>query len=55
MSDRDQKIKEFKALDDISRVLTIPSRYIGSVNPDALETYLFIKLCCLYSRHAQDN
>lgn len=41
MSDREQKIKEFKALDDISHVLTVPSRYIGSVNPDALETYLF--------------
>jgi DNA topoisomerase-2 len=41
MSDREQKIKEFKALDDISHVLTVPSRYIGSVNPDTLETYLF--------------
>lgn len=41
MSDREQKIKEFKALDDISHVLTVPSRYIGSVNPDILETYLF--------------
>ena len=41
MSDREQKIKEFKALDDISHVLTVPSRYIGSVNPDSIETYLF--------------
>lgn len=41
MGDREQKIKEFKALDDISHVLTVPSRYIGSVNPDTLETYLY--------------
>ena len=41
MNDREQKIKEFKALDDISHVLTVPARYIGSVNPSIIETYLF--------------
>lgn len=41
MNDREQKIKEFKALDDISHVLTVPARYIGSVNPSTIETYLF--------------
>ena len=40
MSDRDQKISEFKALDDISHVLTVPSRYIGSVNSAEIETYI---------------
>jgi len=41
MNDREQKIKEFKALDDISHVLTVPARYIGSVNPSTIDTYLF--------------
>ena len=41
MNDREQKIKEFKALDDISHVLTVPARYIGSVNPAEIETYIF--------------
>lgn len=41
MNDREQKIKEFKALDDISHVLTVPARYIGSVNPTEIETYIF--------------
>lgn len=41
MNDREQKIKEFKALDDISHVLTVPARYIGSVNEAEIETYLF--------------
>lgn len=41
MNEREQKIKEFKALDDISHVLTVPARYIGSVNPAEMETYLF--------------
>lgn len=40
MNDRDQKIKEFKALDDISHVLTVPARYIGSVNSAEIETYV---------------
>lgn len=40
MNDREQKIKEFKALDDISHVLTVPARYIGSINPAEIETYL---------------
>ena len=40
MSDREQKINEFKALDDISHVLTVPARYIGSVNPAEIETYV---------------
>ena len=41
MNDREQKIKEFKALDDISHVLTVPARYIGSVNPTEIETFIF--------------
>lgn len=41
MNDRDKKIREFKALDDISHVLTVPARYIGSVNPAEIETYIF--------------
>lgn len=41
MNDRDKKIQEFKALDDISHVLTVPARYIGSVNPAEIETYIF--------------
>lgn len=41
MNDREQKIKEFKALDDISHVLTVPARYVGSVNPAEIETYIF--------------
>ena len=41
MNDRDQKIQEFKALDDISHVLTVPARYIGSVNESEIETYIF--------------
>ena len=41
MNDRDQKIKEFKVLDDISHVLTVPARYIGSVNEADMETYIF--------------
>lgn len=41
MNDRDQKIQEFKALDDISHVLTVPARYIGSVNESDIETYIF--------------
>ena len=41
MNDREQKIQEFKALDDISHVLTVPARYIGSVNPAEIETYIF--------------
>ena len=40
MNDREQKINEFKALDDISHVLTVPARYIGSVNPAVIETYI---------------
>lgn len=41
MDDRDKKIKEFKALDDISHVLTVPARYIGSVNPSETSTYIY--------------
>ena len=41
MDDREQKIQEFKALDDISHVLTVPARYIGSVNEAEMETYIF--------------
>lgn len=41
MDSRTEAIKNFKALDDISHVLQVPARYIGTTNEIEQEMYIF--------------